>query len=221
MPQPRSMPFWKQARLSFISSDQDPDALREWEPLTGKDDDDVASSVEGDTPATLATAYGDTSSSCSTPSRSASSKKLIGEPVRGSGLAGLRLDKEELRRRVLIPYRLLAAVVEAVRTSDIGASEEALEVGWGEDAPESPLVVFVNSRSGGRYGPVLKDRLQDLIGRDQVRAPALHIFLLHLWFLTSSERFQTLSFLEFMLNDGGIGLISQNNLSLITFKTRT
>ncbi|KAK8968062.1 Diacylglycerol kinase 7 [Platanthera guangdongensis] len=36
------------------------------------------------------------------------------------------------------------------------------------DPPETPMVVFVNSRSGGRHGPELTSRLQELIGEDQV-----------------------------------------------------
>ncbi|KVH90672.1 hypothetical protein Ccrd_007352 [Cynara cardunculus var. scolymus] len=35
-------------------------------------------------------------------------------------------------------------------------------------AAECPLVVFINSKSGGRHRPELKARLQDLMGEEQV-----------------------------------------------------
>lgn len=43
--------------------------------------------------------------------------------------------------------------------------------------PESPLVVFINSNSGGRLGPQLKQRLQDLITPEQVFFLSLLFFI--------------------------------------------
>lgn len=34
--------------------------------------------------------------------------------------------------------------------------------------PEVPLMVFVNPKSGGRQGPLIKERLQNLISEEQV-----------------------------------------------------
>nr|BAD05689.1 putative diacylglycerol kinase variant A [Oryza sativa Japonica Group]BAD05846.1 putative diacylglycerol kinase variant A [Oryza sativa Japonica Group] len=105
-------------------------------------------------------------------------------------------EKEDLRARAALPQRLRAAVHAALRAKDPSAGAFAYVAGnaaarggrggggsgggrevsaanpWFEvahdDAPESPLVAFVNPRSGGRLGPVLKTRLQELIGEDQV-----------------------------------------------------
>lgn len=41
------------------------------------------------------------------------------------------------------------------------------------EPPEAPVVVFINSKSGGRYGPELKERLQQLMGEEQVSLPLL------------------------------------------------
>ncbi|CAL9082864.1 unnamed protein product [Musa acuminata var. zebrina] len=158
-------PFWKQVRLSFLnSSDRGADRLREASPLRAAEEE------EDDEEDTALVAEVESVASSSTPSRTASSSSSIVESIRGCGLPGLRVGRGDLRRRVLIPDRLLAGMVEAVRSRNLCAAEvAALEGGHGEeDAPEAPLVVFVNSRSGKRHGPVLKSRLQELIGEDQV-----------------------------------------------------
>ncbi|XP_010913616.2 diacylglycerol kinase 4 isoform X3 [Elaeis guineensis] len=125
-----------------------------------------AASVEGETTMTR------TSSSAS-----ASSMASLVESVRACGSSGARLDKEYLRRRITIPHRLLAAIAEAIRSRDAGTTAAAAaveEVGadgpclGNDDVPEAPMVVFVNSRSGGRHGLVLKNRLQELMGEEQV-----------------------------------------------------
>ncbi|XP_008662694.2 diacylglycerol kinase 4 [Zea mays] len=94
-------------------------------------------------------------------------------------------EKEDLKARAAFPQRLRTAVHAAMRARDPTAGAFALVdrdndgEGHGtgnpwfdsavhDDAPESPLVAFVNPRSGGRLGPVLKTRLQELIGEDQV-----------------------------------------------------
>jgi diacylglycerol kinase (ATP) len=105
---------------------------------------------------------------------------------RGCGFgraAASAFEKEDLRSRAALPRRLRAAVHAAMRARDPAAGAFALDDrddgdGAGnpwfdaaahDDAPESPLVAFVNPRSGGRLGPVLKTRLQELIGEDQVK----------------------------------------------------
>lgn len=125
----------------------------------------------------------------------------IVESFRGCGIGGGggRAEREELRQRVAIPGRILAAMAAAMRSKDpnsaaksaaTAATEEdeeeeeedeedaaaaaaaAAEVEGRvveEDLPEAPMVAFVNSRSGGRHGPILKGRLQELIGEEQVQ----------------------------------------------------
>ncbi|KAH7659792.1 Diacylglycerol kinase (ATP) protein [Dioscorea alata] len=84
--------------------------------------------------------------------------------------SGARVTKEDLRRMVAIPGRITMAMKEAATIKDtvgaaIAAAAAEMEV---EVLPEAPVVVFVNAKSGGRHGPMLKDRLQHLIGEDQV-----------------------------------------------------
>lgn len=112
-------------------------------------------------------------------------------------------EKEDLRARAALPQRLRAAVHAALRAKDPSAGAFAYVAGnaaarggrgggggevsaanpWFEvahdDAPESPLVAFVNPRSGGRLGPVLKTRLQELIGEDQVNTSSLSLSLIY------------------------------------------
>ncbi|XWS73187.1 hypothetical protein CRYUN_Cryun02cG0104600 [Craigia yunnanensis] len=87
-----------------------------------------------------------------------------------SGLAGVRIDKEELRRRLLMPQYLRLAMQDSIRKKDVGGGDQHFHLRGSDDVPcpESPMVVFINSRSGGRHGPVLKERLQQLISEEQV-----------------------------------------------------
>ncbi|PKU69105.1 Diacylglycerol kinase 7 [Dendrobium catenatum] len=113
-----------------------------------------------------------------TPARVSARASMV-ERFKGCGVAaGLRVDWDDLRRRILIPGRLRAAMVEAMRSKDPVASARAaaeamtgvstLGSGWIDVCPEAPIVVFVNSRSGGRLGPIVKGRLIELIGQEQV-----------------------------------------------------
>ncbi|KAI0497009.1 hypothetical protein KFK09_023337 [Dendrobium nobile] len=113
-----------------------------------------------------------------TPARVSSRASMV-DRFKGCGVAaGLRVDWDDLRRRILIPGRLRAAIVEAMRSKDPVASARAaaedmtgvstLGSGWIDVCPEAPIVVFVNSRSGGRLGPIVKGRLIELIGQEQV-----------------------------------------------------
>ncbi|KAG0463146.1 hypothetical protein HPP92_021622 [Vanilla planifolia] len=112
--------------------------------------------------------------SAETPAR-LSARASIVETFSGCGLiVGLRVDKEDLRRRICIPRRLRAAMAEAMRrggepeaVGEASAGDSAKR-GWEEVVPEAPIVVFVNSHSGGRLGPIVKGRLIELIGQEQV-----------------------------------------------------
>ncbi|GAB4853606.1 Diacylglycerol kinase 3 [Ancistrocladus abbreviatus] len=85
-------------------------------------------------------------------------------------LAGLRIDKEELKRRISMPVYLRLAMRRAMKSEDVSSAEDSAGLlgSDGVEAPEAPMVVFVNSRSGGRHGPELKERLQHLMGEEQV-----------------------------------------------------
>lgn len=92
------------------------------------------------------------------------------ESLKGCGLPGVRIDKEELRRKILIPQYLRQAMRDAIASRDHRAGDRHFaNAGAPEVAPESPMVVFINSRSGGRHGPELKGRLQELMSEEQVR----------------------------------------------------
>ncbi|KAL5973934.1 hypothetical protein ACLOJK_030593 [Asimina triloba] len=97
-------------------------------------------------------------------------RSFLVDSIKSCGLAGVRIDKQQLNRRILIPQYLRHAVAQAIRTKDPSTAAEAAH-GAGASAaafaPEAPIVVFVNSRSGGRLGPSLKERLQELISEEQ------------------------------------------------------
>lgn len=91
------------------------------------------------------------------------------ESLKGCGLPGVRIDKEELRRKILIPQYLRQAMHDAIASRDHHAGDRHFANGGApEVAPEAPMVVFINSRSGGRHGPELKGRLQELMSEEQV-----------------------------------------------------
>ncbi|PON58601.1 Diacylglycerol kinase [Trema orientale] len=121
------------------------------------------------------------------PTRIAARSSVI-DSFRGCGLSGMRIDKDELKRKLLMPRYLRFAMRDSIRFKDPSAGETRLQErgngggaaetsvagagdGDGEEVkqpPESPMVVFINSRSGGRHGPMLKERLQQLMGEEQV-----------------------------------------------------
>ncbi|KAB5514433.1 hypothetical protein DKX38_028339 [Salix brachista] len=93
------------------------------------------------------------------------------ESIRGCGLSGLRVNKEDLRRKLSMPKYLRHAIRDSINSKDVDAAVERYREGNSagrEGASEGPMVVFVNSRSGGRHGPELKERLQQLMGEEQV-----------------------------------------------------
>lgn len=118
-------------------------------------------------------------------------RSSLWESIRRCGILGMGIDEEELRRKILIPTYIRRAMSSAIRNRDAGASAEAA-VRAGEEAdevPEAPIVVFVNSRSGGRHGPQLTARLQQLISVEQVNEQ-VHFFSL----LAFSTAFCEISF---------------------------
>ncbi|XP_042431127.1 diacylglycerol kinase 4-like [Zingiber officinale] len=181
---PRSKPtrFWKHVRLTLLnsSSSDRSRAIAVSDPTTTVSDDEEYLTLNlADSLTTFVTTPSmtdcETDSSSSTPSRNSAppsrSSSIKDYSLGGCGLG--KVDKDNLRRRVMIPDRLAVSIVEAVRSRNIAAGlvaeAAAREVGWeDEDPPESPLVLFINSRSGGRLGSVLKGRLENLIGADQV-----------------------------------------------------
>lgn len=97
------------------------------------------------------------------------------ESIRGCTLAGVRIHKEELRKKISIPEYIRIAMREAIIAKDAYSPNvknlfEATHAAGVDPVvpPEAPLVVFINSRSGGRHGPELKGRLQTLMGEEQV-----------------------------------------------------
>ncbi|KAI3775325.1 hypothetical protein L1987_49896 [Smallanthus sonchifolius] len=99
-----------------------------------------------------------------------SSKSSVIESIKGCSLAGMRIPKDELRRKITMPEYLRFAIRDSMAAKDIDAGKHH----YGRDttpdlvAPESPLVVFVNSKSGGHHGSDLISRLQDFMGEEQV-----------------------------------------------------
>ncbi|KAL9685834.1 hypothetical protein QQ045_023288 [Rhodiola kirilowii] len=95
------------------------------------------------------------------------------DSLRGCGMVVGHIDKDDLKRKLLIPLYLRQAIVDCIRLKDPFASTTDDRITYNDDdhdeqAPESPLVVFINPRSGGRSGPVLMERLQVLMGQEQV-----------------------------------------------------
>lgn len=99
-------------------------------------------------------------------------RSSLWDSIRACGIFGTRVEKEELRRRIMMPAYLRSAVAESIRAQDaaagVSAAAEKRSGTEADELPETPLVVFVNSRSGGRHGPELLIRLQDLISDEQV-----------------------------------------------------
>lgn len=119
--------------------------------------------------------------------RIASRSSMI-ESFKGCGLTGLRIDKEELQKKLRMPQHLRFAMRDSIRLQDPRAGESRLpgassiagstfvpetDPETKEEPSESPMVVFINPRSGGRHGPLLKERLQMLISEEQVHTTSL------------------------------------------------
>lgn len=91
-------------------------------------------------------------------------------------VAGSRINRESLRQRIEIPEYLRKAMMDAVRhktpvaTAHGAYAKSSILEELGQAVPEAPMVVFVNSKSGGRHGWALMLRLFDLMGAEQVFA---------------------------------------------------
>lgn len=86
-------------------------------------------------------------------------------------LASIRVSKEELRQRVMLPKYLRLAIRDSILRKDdssAASSSVAPPLDTNYLTPEAPLIVFVNPKSGGRQGPLIKERLQNLISEEQV-----------------------------------------------------
>lgn len=89
----------------------------------------------------------------------------------------------------MMPEYVRHAVMEAIRAKDVEAAavlhlyESALAKGTEPtEPPECPMVVFINPKSGGRHGPELKARLQDLMSEEQVAVTWIYAFQLNFVF---------------------------------------
>ncbi|XP_057967513.1 diacylglycerol kinase 4 [Malania oleifera] len=120
-------------------------------------------------PLTPSSSWMDSPASTGGDSTRIAARSSVIDSIRGCGLAGIRIDKEELRRKIIMPQYLRNAIRHSIQFKDVSADRHEPD-GYGAAAavPESPMVVFINPRSGGRHGPVLMERLQELISQEQV-----------------------------------------------------
>ncbi|XAR66682.1 Diacylglycerol kinase [Bertholletia excelsa] len=101
-----------------------------------------------------------------------SSRSTVIDSIRGCGMPIFGTPKRDLRQKIMMPQYLRLAMRDAIESKDVAAGDShfasASSVGEVIPPSEAPLVVFINSRSGGRHGPEVKSRLQDLMGEEQV-----------------------------------------------------
>jgi len=133
------------------------------------------------------------SSTASTSEESAgkivASRSSVIQSSRVCGLSVFRINKEDLQRKLSIPKYLRHAIRDSIRSKDVNAAVDRCQEGSGggrEAAPDGPMVVFVNSKSGGRHGPELKERLQQLMGEEQVLRCLFFLSFYPLLFLSLS-----------------------------------
>ena len=100
------------------------------------------------------------------------------DQLRGCTTGGPLISKEELKFKITMPLHLRLAMRDAVLAKDVNAGICNFDADADPvEAPEAPLVVFINSRSGGRHGPELKVRLQELMSEEQVTPFSLCIYI--------------------------------------------
>ncbi|XP_023746876.1 diacylglycerol kinase 4 [Lactuca sativa] len=109
-----------------------------------------------------------------------SSKSKVIKSIRSCSLSGMKVSKDKLRQKITMPEYLRLAISDAIKAKNINAGKHHFDANkladFSDDggdnpppvAPESPLVVFVNSKSGGRHGSDLLSKLPDLMGVEQV-----------------------------------------------------
>ncbi|XP_039027436.1 diacylglycerol kinase 4-like [Hibiscus syriacus] len=87
-----------------------------------------------------------------------------------TSLASVRINKQALRVRLLIPQHVPLTMLDCIKNKDVDAGDQHFQLLTSDPvtSPEAPMVVFINTRSGGQAGPNLKDRLRDLLSDEQV-----------------------------------------------------
>lgn len=71
----------------------------------------------------------------------------------------------------MMPKYIRTAMRDCIRLEEVSGGENRFLSDGGEanvETPETPMVIFINRKSGGRLGPKLKERLQYLMGEEQV-----------------------------------------------------
>ncbi|KAK8698378.1 hypothetical protein V6N13_114499 [Hibiscus sabdariffa] len=86
-----------------------------------------------------------------------------------SNFTSFRAEKQDFAK-LAMPQYLRSAMLDAIRKQDVNGGDQHFQMPRPDDDPccETPVVVFINPKSGGRNGPVLKERLQQLISEEQV-----------------------------------------------------
>lgn len=115
-------------------------------------------------------------------------------------LASIRVSKQELRQRVMLPKYLRLAIRDCILRKDDSSSAASSSVDNNDLTPEVPLIVFVNPKSGGRQGPLIKERLQNLISEEQVHISD-SIYTSCVDFANSEENLQVFDLTEVKPND--------------------
>ncbi|GAA0164747.1 kinase [Lithospermum erythrorhizon] len=103
--------------------------------------------------------------------KKSSGRSSMVDSIKAITLSGFNIDKQQLKEKITYPEYLRLAMKQAILAKDIDAQQvkRLFEVGnSGGGVVEAPLVVFINSNSGGRHGPKLKERLQALMAQEQV-----------------------------------------------------
>ncbi|KAE8668592.1 Diacylglycerol kinase 7 [Hibiscus syriacus] len=100
-----------------------------------------------------------------------------------SNFTTFRAEKQDFAR-LAMPQYLRLAILDSIRKQDVDGGDQHFQMPRSDDDPscETPIVVFINPKSGGRHGPVLKERLQNLISEEQailLFSPVLCVFDLH------------------------------------------
>ncbi|MED6169080.1 Diacylglycerol kinase 4 [Stylosanthes scabra] len=89
---------------------------------------------------------------------------------RACGLSNVRIDTNDLRQNLTMPQYIRYAIRESIRLQDPNVEEITTIDNVDNDiiTVRTPIVVFINPRSGGRHGSILKERLKHLMCEEQV-----------------------------------------------------
>lgn len=80
---------------------------------------------------------------------------------------------DELKAMWVLPKYLSKDMADAVESKGV-ATPKGPTAGEVIQAPTCPILVFINSRSGGRLGPELMEHFQELISPEQVSCLEAH-----------------------------------------------